>query len=61
MDDDLTFTRRLMAEQGVRVLPGSFMGVEAEGTNPGSGYVRLALVNDSSTTNEGLPKSGKSL
>jgi N-succinyldiaminopimelate aminotransferase len=42
--DDLAWTRRLLAEQGVRVLPGSFLAREHEGVNPGAGYLRLALV-----------------
>ncbi|WP_300948513.1 aminotransferase class I/II-fold pyridoxal phosphate-dependent enzyme, partial [Turicimonas muris] len=43
--DDKVFTRRLYEEAGITVLPGSFLGRElANGINPGSGYVRIALV-----------------
>ncbi len=44
--DDLAFVRQLMAEQGVRALPGQFMGVPGAAPNPASGFVRLALVHD---------------
>lgn len=42
--DDLAFTRRLYAEQHLRVLPGSYLARTDAGVNPGAGHVRLALV-----------------
>ena len=46
-------TLRLWREEGVRVLPGAYMGRETEAektqTNPGFSYVRVALVSDLST------------
>ena len=42
--DDREFARRLYAEQNVTVLPGQFLSREIEGHNPGSGFVRMALV-----------------
>ncbi len=41
---DTEFARRLFADQHITVLPGSYLGREAHGTNPGANYVRLALV-----------------
>jgi N-succinyldiaminopimelate aminotransferase len=41
-DDE--FARRLYAEQGVTVLPGSYLARGAGAENPGTGYVRMALV-----------------
>ncbi len=41
--DDLEFTRNLLQKENILVLPGSFLSRES-GINPGSGYVRLALV-----------------
>jgi N-succinyldiaminopimelate aminotransferase len=42
--DDALFAKRLLAEQAVTVLPGSYLARDARGTNPGRGYVRIALV-----------------
>ena len=42
--DDAAFAAALYGATGVTVLPGSFVGREADGVNPGRGYVRMALV-----------------
>jgi N-succinyldiaminopimelate aminotransferase len=42
--DDAVFAQGLHAKYNVSVLPGSFLAREANGTNPGRGYVRAALV-----------------
>ena len=41
---DTDFARDLFAQQNVTVLPGSYLSREAQGLNPGAGYVRIALV-----------------
>ena len=47
------FALRAWREQGVRLLPGAYMGREIlpgkTQSNPGFSYVRVALVNDLST------------
>ncbi len=42
--DDTLFAQRLLAEENVSVVPGSFIAREAHGLNPGQDRVRLALV-----------------
>jgi N-succinyldiaminopimelate aminotransferase len=44
LTDDTAFTRDLLAGQNVSVLPGSYLAREARGINPGSNFVRIALV-----------------
>ena len=42
--DDALYASSLYREQNVLVLPGSFLARTADGSNPGEGYVRIALV-----------------
>jgi len=42
--NDVEFARRLYAEYNVTVLPGSYLGREAHGSNPGRNRIRMALV-----------------
>ena len=42
--DDQAFARDLFAATHVTVLPGQFLAREAHGSQPGRGYVRMALV-----------------
>ena len=44
--DDEAFARELYARAHVTVLPGRYLARDAHGDNPGSGYVRIALVPD---------------
>ena len=41
---DEDFAQKLFAEQNITVLPGSYLSREADGINPGSQHVRMALV-----------------
>jgi len=41
---DLEFARGLLAQYNVAVLPGSLLARDAQGVNPGSGRIRMALV-----------------
>ncbi len=41
---DTEFTRRLYEKQAVSVLPGSYLGREVRGINPGANHIRIALV-----------------
>ena len=59
VDDDIDFVQRLMAEQAVRALPGSFMAVTTDSGNPGSGYVRVALVHDADRTDTAIRRIAK--
>jgi N-succinyldiaminopimelate aminotransferase len=48
-------TLKLYKDGGVRVVPGSYLArPQPDGSNPGAGYIRLALVQDSETTAEAL-------
>jgi len=42
--EDTEFARELYRRYNLTVLPGSFLGREHDGENPGAGYVRMALV-----------------
>lgn len=42
--DDTTFTQNMLREQNVALVPGSYLGREVHGINPGARHVRLALV-----------------
>ncbi len=41
---DTDFARGLFEKFNVTVLPGSFLSRQAQGINPGAGYIRMALV-----------------
>ena len=52
---DEAVTVKLYRDAGVRVIPGSYLArQQADGFNPGAGYIRLALVSDSESTGEAL-------
>ena len=46
---------KLWREGGLRVIPGHYLARDgADGRNPGTGYIRVALVQDKETTAEAL-------
>jgi N-succinyldiaminopimelate aminotransferase len=48
-------TLKLWREAGVRVVPGNYLAhKQSDGSNPGEGYIRVALVQDKATTAEAL-------
>jgi N-succinyldiaminopimelate aminotransferase len=52
---DEAVTLRLWREAGLRVVPGQYLARDqADGSNPGLGYIRVAMVQDQETTSEAL-------
>ncbi len=52
---DEAATVSLFKDGGVRVIPGSYLArPQSDGSNPGAGYIRVAMVQDSETTAEAL-------
>jgi N-succinyldiaminopimelate aminotransferase len=50
-------TLRLWSEAGLKVLPGAYLGrPDASGHNPGSAWIRIALVHDLATTDAALDR-----
>ncbi|MEA2754525.1 MAG: N-succinyldiaminopimelate aminotransferase [Aliidongia sp.] len=55
--DDEAAALALWRECGVKAVPGSYLGTaDAEGQNPGAGYLRLALVHDDETVADALER-----
>ena len=52
--DDQIFAKRLYEESNVIVLPGSYLAVENEKTNPGNGFVRIAIVHKTEIIEQAL-------
>ncbi|HEY6256511.1 MAG TPA: aminotransferase class I/II-fold pyridoxal phosphate-dependent enzyme [Xanthobacteraceae bacterium] len=52
---DEAATLRLWREAGLRVVPGRYLArPQADGSNPGEGFIRVAMVHDHDTTAEAL-------
>ena len=47
----------LWKRSGVKVIPGAYLAqIGRDGTNPGTNYVRVALVHDAATVREALER-----
>jgi N-succinyldiaminopimelate aminotransferase len=53
---DTEFTKRLYQDYNVIVLPGSYLARDAHGVNPGTSYVRIALVTTPSECAEAMQR-----
>jgi len=57
VENALTFTKKLYEKYNVKVLPGEFLARENfAGENPGTGYIRIALVENESNTKDALQR-----
>ncbi|MBS28152.1 MAG: aspartate aminotransferase [Alphaproteobacteria bacterium] len=55
--DSEAAARTLWTEAGLRVLPGAYMARDnADGSNPGAAYIRMALVHDLDTTKDAITR-----
>jgi aspartate/methionine/tyrosine aminotransferase len=55
LGDDDQIALKLWRDAGVRVIPGRYLArVQDDGSNPGQGYLRCAMVQDAETTAEAL-------
>ena len=59
--DDREFARKLYRDQHVKVVPGSFLGRDQQGQNPGAGYIRCALVAEQSACVEAIQRIADAL
>jgi aspartate/methionine/tyrosine aminotransferase len=54
VEDGEAAALKLWRETGVRVLPGAYLSRDANGQNPGRGYIRVAMVADEEEMQRGL-------
>lgn len=54
--DDEEFTSELFVEENITVLPGSYLGREINGQNPGKNHVRIALVAEENTCTDAISR-----
>ena len=53
---------KLFEDGGVRVVPGSYLArQQPDGSNPGAGFIRVAMVQDSDVTAEALHRIVRTL
>ena len=54
---DLEITKKLWKKCGIRVVPGSFLAItHSGGSNPGTNYIRIALVDSVAVTAEAIDR-----
>mgnify|MGYP002640269133 CR=1 FL=1 len=57
VEEPLEFTKKLYKEYNVKVLPGEYLARDdSAGENPGKGFVRIALVENETKTEEALKR-----
>ncbi len=54
VEDGEAATKKLWSKTGVKVLPGSYLGRDYQGSNPGETYIRVALVAPMNEVQPGL-------
>ena len=54
---DVEITRKLWKNTGIRVVPGSFLAIShTDGSNPGTNFIRIALVDSVDVTTEAVDR-----
>lgn len=62
VDDAITLTKLLYTKYNVKVLPGEYLArTDAKGNNPGTGYIRIALVENEAKTKIALERIKQAL
>ena len=56
VDDGEAAAKTLWAQAGIQVLPGAYLARDVDGFNPGSGFIRVALVADAVQTDAALTR-----
>ena len=59
--DDQEFAKLLYRNESILSLPGSYLGKENNGSNPGKGFLRLAVVHDVETVQKAFSAVNKTL
>lgn len=60
--DGVEAAQRLWREAGVRTIPGEYLSLPLpDGSNPGTPYIRVAMVQDQATTQEALTRMARVL
>ena len=54
VDDGEAAARSFGPRAGIQVLPGAYLSREVDGANPGTGFIRVALVADAEQTEAAL-------